>query len=275
MSPTSLPLSSWSRRLEKAGDAPEDNGDAVRSDDVRGRYAVADGAAGSGYAQVWSRLLVDQFVAAGCAADEALAGEGAAGPVAEPPPAAPWDWLLEAQRQWLAEVGGQARPWYGERQFQQGAFATFLGVTLEAVADEWRWTAVAIGDSCLFHTRGNQLLRAFPITSAADFGCTPQLVGSRSPQSRVSEIVVQATEPAQPGDRLWLLTDALSQWFLGEFEQGRSPCDDLDALQGDVAEDEDRAKRFSTWIEELRAAALLRNDDVAVVCIELPRMADA
>src|SRR5438876_30634 len=64
-----------------------------------------------------------------------------------------------------------------------------------------------------------------------------------------------------PGDRAWLMTDALAQWFLAEAEKGGTPWDDLGALP--AAPDPDAA--FAAWVEGLRAARRLRNDDVTLL----------
>lgn len=55
-------------------------------------------------------------------------------------------------------------PWYAEEKRDLGAFATFLGLSFRPRVEGpggW-WRAVAVGDCGLFHTRDEQLLRAFP-----------------------------------------------------------------------------------------------------------------
>ena len=73
----------------------------------------------------------------------------------------------------------------------------------------------------------------------------------------------------RPGDRLWLMTDALAQWFLVQVEAGDKPWLCLDPLLH-PASDEDAAQHaFSAWIESLRAARQLRNDDVTLLAVSL------
>ena len=73
----------------------------------------------------------------------------------------------------------------------------------------------------------------------------------------------------EPGDRLYLMTDALAQWFLHAQEQGGRPWQDvasaLAAPQPDAA--------FAAWIEALRGREALRNDDVTLLALGLPRSA--
>ena len=62
-----------------------------------------------------------------------------------------------------------------------------------------------------------------------------------------------------------MMTDAVAQWCLAEFEAGRNPWDDLERLLT-VPED---GNQFSEWIEVLRKAGRLRNDDVTLLAIPL------
>ena len=180
--------------LPRRGHAREEYEDAFAADPVRGRYAIADGASESSFAARWAQLLVEEFVRS-----------------AAPQPGSWADWLPAPQERWAAELGERALPWYAETKFQQGAFAAFLGVVVEP----GRWQAVAVGDCCLFQMRGPLLHHAFPLTFADDFDNTPWLVGSRAAATEnLTAREVRAEGAWQAGDRLWLMTDALAQWFL-------------------------------------------------------------
>ena len=67
-----------------------------------------------------------------------------------------------------------------------------------------------------------------------------------------------------PGDRLFLMTDALAQWFLHAHEQGGRPDKELAAVLS--AADPDAA--FAAWVEELRQRDALRNDDVTLLNVQ-------
>src|SRR4051812_21505254 len=123
-------------RLSRQGCGPDECQDAVLGDAGRGRFAVADGASESAHAGLWAQLLVADFVGR----DDDPAGWAARlGPV---------------RQRWAAAVAGEdadaAQPWFVEARMRQGAFATLLGVRVDAAGG---WEAVAVGDSCLFHVR--------------------------------------------------------------------------------------------------------------------------
>ncbi len=229
--------------VPKGGHSAEEYEDAVAADPQRGRFAIADGAADSSFAALWAQLLVAEFVAA---------------PVND---LAPWtDWLAPLQQSWAQRVGEPPMPWYAEAKFQQGAFATFLGVVIH----EDTWRALAVGDSCLFHVRAGQLERAFPLTTSAEFGNIPWLVGSRAPGSEAIEQRSQRAEGTwQTGDRLWLMTDALAQWFLEETERPGRPWTELESLVASAS----AQQPFAEWVAALREARRMRNDDVTLLVV--------
>jgi hypothetical protein len=153
-------------------------------------------------------------------------------------------------------------PWYLEAGLIQGAFATFLGLVIE----ERKWYAVAVGDSCLFQIRRDELIRSFPVAQAADFSNTPWLVGSRtSPREVPHKNGLQQVGDCQPGDRLWLMTDALAQWFLTQAESGGKPWQALARVSDEASSEQS----FASWIEELRSARQLRNDDVTLLAVSV------
>jgi hypothetical protein len=232
--------------LAKAGHGPEEYEDAHAAAPERGRLAVADGATESSFAGAWARLLVEGFV--------------------ERPAPRPADWqgwLPPLQARWLAQEGGRPLPWYAAEKARQGAFAAFLGLVLEEARGATRWRAVAVGDCCLFHVRGDRLLRAFPLRRADDFTNTPWLVGTPTPAGALVRKGAFRTcrGRCRPGDRLWLATDALSQWFLREVEAGQRPWEAL----GELLEAPDDA--FAAWVGERRSDGALHNDDVTLLAV--------
>ncbi|MHB1423284.1 MAG: protein phosphatase 2C domain-containing protein [Gemmataceae bacterium] len=261
-------LGSRAFRLPRQGYGWEECQDALAGDAEHGRFAIADGAAESPYSALWAHLLVEEFVRR----TEHLPN---------------WaDWLPSLQERWSAQVTVYERwaahsarpangdiqtteaedlsvPWYLEAGLLQGAFATFLGLVIE----EHRWYAAAVGDSCLFQVRQDELIHAFPVTRAADFSNAPWLVGSRtSPFEVPHKNGLQQMGDCQPRDRIWLMTDALAQWFLLESESGGKPWLTLEPLL--YAADDDSAQHaFAYWIEGLRSTRQLRNDDVTLLAL--------
>ena len=230
--------------LPKRGNSAEEYEDAFAVSATRGRFAIADGASESSFAGLWARMLVNDFVNA------------------TSPDLAPWrTWLPSLQQRWTADIGGAAMPWFAEIKLQQGAFATFLGL---AVHND-RWQAVAVGDSCLFQTRGNRMHCAFPLVCADDFGVTPWLVGSRGCDAAAIENRTRRIDGNwQPGDRLWLMTDALAKWFLEQVERCGQPWIELDRLLQTASPQQ----AFTDWVTALRDAGKLHNDDVTLLVLQ-------
>jgi hypothetical protein len=231
-------------RVPRRESRVEECEDACAVAPERGRFAVADGAAESAYSGLWARLLVEEFVRG----DQDL-------------PTWP-DWIAPLQKRWIDAVrlppGADPLPWYLEERYDQGAFATFLGVSLNAAG----WQALAVGDSCLFHVRQGQLLTSFPLTHSSQFSNSPWLVGSRtSPEEVPRRRGVWVSGDWQPGDRLLLMTDALSRWFLASMEAGERPWRMLEELLDGADE------QFAEQVEHWRAEKTLRNDDTTLVAV--------
>jgi len=234
--------------LQKQGDAPDECEDAYAVDSILGRFAVADGATESVFAKFWADRLTYHFARGDC--DD---------------PCDLTAWLPHAQSDWADEYEGRQLPWYAEEKMRDGAFATFLGVVVtSAKGQSYEWRAVAVGDACLFHTRAGELLQAFPIDQCEQFDNVPSLLRSKVPAGDASqERAKNAQGAGQPNDRLWLMTDALAKWFLTEHQAGNKPWEDLERFRSS----DDDAEAFATWIEELRNADRLRNDDIALVVV--------
>ena len=237
--------------LQKRDHLSEEYEDASDFNLESGGFAVADGAAESGFARSWAEILVKHFVAlsAKCLP--------------------PWEtWLPAAQQSWIEGIGdAELLPWYAEAKFRQGAFATFLGLIVTPREDgAVTWHATAVGDSCLFHTRGAKLLKAFPLERSEEFDTHPMLVGSRTPAAVVEEERAVAEEgSAESRDRLWMMTDALSHWFLAEHEADNDPWTEFESLMTSP----DSEERITERIAALRKSKELRNDDVTLLVVGL------
>jgi hypothetical protein len=208
------------------------------------RIAISDGAAESAWSGLWARLLVQEFVHGDHRHHD-------------------WpDWIAPLQKHWADAVrlplGADPLPWYLEERYDQGAFATFLGMSIH----EGRWQALAVGDTCLFQLRKDQIHEAFPLTHSSQFSNSPWLVGSRtSPEEVPRHRGVQRFGEWRPGDRLLLMTDALSKWFLTATEAGGRPWPLLEGLLDQTDE------WFTAQVEQLRSSRNLRNDDTTLVVV--------
>jgi hypothetical protein len=233
------------RRVVKHGNADDEMEDACRLDVARGRFAIADGATESSFADLWARLLVCGFVA-------------------QPPGLTPdWEtWLPELQQAWQSDVGARSLPWYAADKAAIGGFSTLLGLVLE---NDHRWYGLAVGDSCLFQVRGKRLVVAFPVSRAADFNLRPPLIGSRRPgaELRRDGMARVVTGQWRVRDRFFLMTDALACWLLKQTSRQRIAPAALALL---LDSDHDA---FDRQIQTLRDQGALKNDDVTLVHLQV------
>ena len=246
--------------LPKAGNRLDEYEDAFRtsypgpigaSGCRSARVAVSDGASESAFAREWARILTDSFVASPpdlCSLTEDSLHS----------------WLAKPQEEWRAGVPWDSLPWHGEAKARAGAFATLLGLTIGVSPDEpgrLSWEAVAVGDSCLCVVREDRLWLSFPLEDAAQFDNLPALVCSKPSNAEgLWEGVRQHRGECEPGDLLILATDALACWFLARSAAGEKPWESLLALD---------PSGWRNWVDERRLGGLMRNDDIALVMVEV------
>jgi hypothetical protein len=220
-------------REPKAGCSSEEYEDALAWSRRRRRFAVADGASASAFARLWAQLLVRAYVG-GCLSAESLEAD-----------------LVPAQTRWAEHVDERQLPWYTAEQARRGAFAALAGLTLQA---DGIWSALAVGDCCVFQVRGEALVTAFPLADAADFDNRPLLLGSRAISNAVlrdADGIKTASGEWQPGDSFLLMSDALAAAFL---KGARVPV----GLT---------RHEFRHWLDQQRAQREIRNDDVSLLCL--------
>jgi serine/threonine protein phosphatase PrpC len=230
-------------RLAKDGSSRAEYEDAIAWSRRRGRFAVADGASASAFARRWAELLVRGY-ASGTLTAETIEAD-----------------LAPLQARWSAEVEQRQLPWYAGEQARRGAFAALVGLTLH---EDGVWSALAVGDSCLFLVRDGQLQTALPLSDPDAFGNQPLLLGSRAAANarlRDQGAIIAAEGTWQPGDTFLLMSDALAAAFLARSRA----CGPLEVL-----EFERTAAGFRRWVRCLRAERLLRNDDVSLVWLAVP-----
>lgn len=235
--------------VPKRGNAAEEYEDAFYPDRVsqRGlttfRCAVADGASESAYAGEWAKILVRSF------GRRRLR-------------------LEQVQRIWQRLVQGRPVPWYLERKLINGAHAALAGLLLRDRGKRnprrGSWRAVAVGDSCIFHVRGDELLAVGPVCRSDDFDNNPYLVSSKNsgPLRRDDPNLSIVSGSWRLKDIFYLATDAPAQWILAEYEAGRPPWKFLRALGG-------KQKSFQAVVDNLRNSKALRNDDTTVIRVEV------
>ncbi|MCP9493421.1 MAG: protein phosphatase 2C domain-containing protein [Pyrinomonadaceae bacterium MAG19_C2-C3] len=229
--------------------------DATAVNEARRRYAIADGATEAFDAGSWARALVQSWAAEDESSRDTDEGFRL--------------WARAVGERWESEWSGRELAWYAEAKREAGSFAAFAGVVFDTDEQGLKWRAVALGDACVIHRRGNVIVRAMPIDDARKFNATPQLVPSRAERHADvwQHLCIEAGE-ARDGDVLLLLTDAAAAWYLRLFAEADS------TVMKTVTKFENalacgRDEELNSLIDAERRAGRLRDDDVAAVRIEV------
>lgn len=213
------------------------------------RCAVADGATESSFSGEWARLLVEAYRQGANTETKILKT------------------LPTVSEAWSRDRTTESLPWYAQTKLQSGAYSSLVGLTIRGRAPELegRWKALAVGDSCLFQVRGENLITAFPLDRSQDFNNRPRLLSTIVDNEELAQVQVAKKYGAwREGDRFYLMTDALAAWFLSATENGQSPWEEIDCMAEFSNHDD-----FAQWIEHLREAGSIRNDDVTLIHIAL------
>ena len=193
-------------RLPKDGSTRAEYEDAVAWSRRRRRFAVADGASASAFARLWAQLLAQAYVGGQLTADRIE------------------DDLAPLQSRWSDFVGSRNLAWYAVEQARRGAFAALVGLTLHEAGD---WTALAVGDCCMFQVRDAALVSAVPLSNADAFDSRPLLLGSRAAANtdlRAAGAIVTAAGTWLSGDTFLLMSDALAATCLRQWQtSAKSP----------------------------------------------------
>jgi hypothetical protein len=245
--PTSAaPFSVEAFSCQKAGNARTEYEDAwaIRGSDspTRCRVAIADGATESSYSALWAALLVESFVRGRAHGPDFFGNLGA------------------IRRLWWRKIRKRPLAWYAAEKARRGAYAAFVGASLNAVNRGWR--AVAIGDCCLFHVTGEppnlMLAHAFPLTKSEEFGSSPFLIGSVKKADDNPLAHVRVSEGVLNGnDTLFFASDALAAWLLRRAEKGE-PAWETISLRVQTQQD------FELLVAQAREEGT-RNDDMTLI----------
>lgn len=235
--------------LQKDGNSPEENEDAfctkneVKPKTKNHLFAVADGATETSYSSKWAKLLVDAYCE-GIRTDKDLKKQ-----------------LVKLQKLWKESVGSSPLPWYAEEKLSKGAFSSLVGLTLKNNAKRGTWQALAVGDSCLFQIRNDEIVIKFPLSSSEQFSNRPALL---STNLKLNDSVSSREKgDFEAGDQFYLMTDAIACWFLTEYERGDKPWH---AVHSWLCSDS-----INRNIQELRKEKKINNDDVTIVLIDITK----
>lgn len=220
------------RTTAKRGHASHENEDHAAENPAKGRFSVSDGASTSARSDVWSRLLTDAFVQGQDPLDPHVLGD--------------------LRRQWWDLVFDDKLPWYAHEKLARGSAATFVGLRVDGDVYE----ATAVGDSCLFHIRKDELVLAAPYDHWTQFSRFPPLVMTNHAVPQLHEHRWSGEGHLLEGDVLVLATDAVAKHLLRvHAEDGTFPV--LDHITDHAS--------FAAFVEHQRDHRL-DNDD-STVCV--------
>ncbi len=250
-----MPFEARAFQLAKDPEHPGENQDAYAFDPERGIAAVADGVASAIFSGAWAETLVEATVRQPPEPDDADRFS---------------EWLADCRRQWGERIDTTGLAWFQKAKLPTGAFSTLLWTQLLPLEPDhvgsfggFRLLARAIGDSCLFHVRHGELLRRFPLATAAEFENNPLALGSVD-LGRDALMQFAALEvTCYPDDHLLLATDAVAEWLYRRVEADEPP---------------DWATLWETgqpeWVDEIntmRTAREMRYDDATLLALRITR----
>jgi hypothetical protein len=230
--------------LPKSGFAASECEDSIGVDEQKCRFAIADGATEAFDARNWAERLAQHWVRN----DSALTPETF------------HEWVkceaVELHSSWKQLT----LPWYAEEKARKGSFAAFVGIELDLETDAPAWKTIALGDACLLHCRNGALIKSLPLSNSTSFNSAPVLVASDAGIYKTTEqSLVIDSGSCENGDVILLASDAAAAWYLERFEQNEF---------SDVFKTHE-AEAVAEFFENERDAGRLRNDDIAIMRLEL------
>jgi hypothetical protein len=243
--------------LPKRGNTVEEYEDAFAYSG--NHFAVADGATESSFAERWAQSLVKNFIK-----DP---------PTWKPEPGGAFRrWLTPLQEEWHRDIPWKRLPWFAEEKARTGAFATFLGIQFgdppkrtfnfldffKKRRNGNMWQAFAVGDTCLFQVRNDQVIKAFPVESVEQFRTRPLLVSSNPASNKqVWQRLQMAEGEYLHGDQFFFMTDALAEWFMKQIRADLQPWRTFLQFKSETD--------FTEFVERARNDHQLKNDDLTLV----------
>jgi hypothetical protein len=227
--------------VPKVVDEPERNEDAFCIDEVRGVFAVADGASESFDSRAWAHLLVSRFV--------------------EHPALSP-EWVDEARQRYDRRWDYNSLGWSEQMAFDRGSFSSLLGCEWQEHFADLK--IVSVGDSIAMHVEAEKIVQSYPYTAAAEFDQRPRLL---STCAEANEFVSAASFindsctvwSLGEGSIVLLMTDALGQWLLSEQDPADARLERLLSADTDAA--------FTELVLSGRRDGALRIDDTSLLVL--------
>jgi len=242
--------------LAKEPENLEQNQDAWWLNAEDGIAAIADGVTSGIFSRQWARILTRAAV------------DGWPDPSDEERFPA---WLAELRAKWETEIDTAGLAWYQRAKLREGGFSTLVWLRLlenDALRDGQEASpaeVMAIGDSCVFHVRNDELLESFPLDAASEFDSSPLVLGSvdlnRDDQLQFERMEISCCA----GDMLVLCTDAVAAWALQRQEQGEPVAW---STYWDMS-----PEVWATEVCELRMQSKMRYDDATLLLLRVGQVA--
>jgi len=255
------PVSWFSYSIPKAGNTASENEDAVfpavghgylNGNSDRAAFAVADGATQTSFSGLWANCLVKH-----CAQTQLseFTFQHA---------------VNKAQAEWHSSLQGVELPWHAQEKVRQGAFSAlaWLEIQYEPLRPftAYTWRALAVGDCCLFIAHNHSIYLSLPLQDPVEFNNSPILIPSKSEKmDSIKGRIKTASGSLMRGDQLILASDAISSWIMRKTVKDHKEY--LDMIR--TIKNHRDGSIFPHWINSLRKAGELRNDDTSVILIEL------
>ena len=231
--------------LVKRGNDVNQWEDAYFADPLNGAVAISDGAGAGIFCRQWAALLAEGWVREQPEVTD---------------PKAYRAWIDDCRNAWMEAIGYKTiRIFQRMKVDDVGAAATLLGLRIakELKSAEYRWQAVAVGDSILFWVRDGNLIAAFPLTRGSQFDIAPQLLRSKR---IASPTFARASGICQVGDLFILATDAVAHALFDEHDRGPVDWARFETIDQAV------------WVQEmerLRDGNRMVNDDCTLVVLRV------
>lgn len=225
-----------------------DCADSYAFSEATHRFAISDGVSISFFSDIWSRILVDNYVKS-----NELVGSA---------------FVEKCQQQWLQKIENIVQKpdvkWFVKSKYSKKDFAAATFVGLEFLQIENKWRAQFIGDSFLFfipkHCIHFEGVIKYPSQANFIFDNYPNYLASIENNHR-GEWLISENEEITEGTFV-LMTDALSEWFIKELKK------DVKKAVAALATIENQ-EQFAQIIQAQREENTLKNDDSTFLMIEV------
>jgi hypothetical protein len=208
------------------------------------RFAISDGVSISFFPELWSKILVKEFLET----DNLQ------------------KMLTKAEKEWAAKVEnivkGENISWYIKKKYKnrEYAAATFVGICIE----NGYWKSINIGDSFLLFIPKNcknfQQIIGFPNPSEYQFDNHPDYLASIHNIYRGKPLITSKEKLSE--GTFYLLTDAMAEWFINTLNY------DIE-LAEITLKHIDTQEQFIETIDRKREQGELKNDDSSLLIIEV------